>query len=62
MLRRKLLDPAATEKDTAKLLLGLRYKMWHLPPSEIRRMLDKGGYDKEIVELGFRVAKACRIC
>ena len=62
MLRRKLLDPNTTDKDKAKLLLGLHYKMWHLPPSEMRRLLHKGGYSKDLVQLGFDMAKSCKIC
>ena len=62
LLRTKLEDATLSTKDKSRLLMGLHYKLHHLPPSEMRRFLDKAGYPKEVVELGYKVAKSCEIC
>ena len=62
LLKRKLLDPKISRRKKAKLLMGLRYKLYHLPSREMARFLEKGGYPREIVELGAATAKRCNIC
>ena len=60
-LKKKLLDPALTTKQRLKLLLGLHYKMRHLPAAELKRMMLKGGYGKENADLADQVVKSCTI-
>ena len=48
LLKRKLEDPKCTESDCARLLLGLHYKLWHLPLGEMRQFLKKGWYPEWI--------------
>ncbi len=61
-LKKKLLEPALSSKQRLKLLLGLHYKMRHLPAAELQRMLLKGGYGKENADLADQVLKSCSIC
>lgn len=41
-LKKKLENASCTEQEAEKLILGLHYKMWHLPLREMQRFLKRG--------------------
>ena len=51
LLKRKSMHLETTQSERFKQMLGLHYKLWHLPSRETQRLLSKGGYPKEIVDL-----------
>ena len=61
-LREKLMDPKLSDNAKAKLLMGLHYKMWHLPAAEMKRLLKNGNYgdSHRLVDKVIRSCPECR--
>ena len=61
-LKKQLSDDKLTDAAISRLLMGLHYKLWHIPSLEMQRFLTKGGFSKRVVDLAKHVSKACKEC
>ena len=61
-LKKLLTDVNATEKSKIAGLLGLHLKFWHATVPDMQRMLYRGGFGKDVLELLPRVLQSCADC
>ena len=62
MLRKRLEDANTPVSEIKRLLMGLHYKMWHLPAPEMTRFLKRGRFPDKVVELVNETLAKCAIC